>query len=142
MKTVRITLQPGRKAVHDGVGGKHKDNAIVTLPDDAADLLIAAGSAQPMGADGEIQARAQAKARSDAIRQAEQQARSRRAMAVHDNLPQEVRELVAEHGDAAAEAYLQHLADQAQQQDAPTPQQRMNRKQRRQLRQRVEGDDV
>jgi hypothetical protein len=142
MKTVRMTLPPGSKPVHDGVGGKHSDNAIVTLPDDVADILITRGCAQPMGADGEIQARAQAKARVDELRMAEQQARSRRAMALHDNLPQEVRELVAEHGDEAAEAYLQHMAQQAEQPDVPTPQQRLNRKQRRMLRQRVEGDDV
>ena len=111
-KRVRFdfTLDPrhaARKDWHDGLGGVHKQGAVVTLPAAAADDAVGAKAAVFVDGQSSIQVHRERDASLEAHRIAEQQARSKAVMAMHDNLPKAVRRGVHEHGDEVAHDYIE-----------------------------------
>lgn len=114
MKTVQIDLsqRTNKSPVSDGIGGKHAHGAVVQLPDEVADALIGLKVAFPVDGSSLIEAQRKAKEQAEVNRLAEQRAAAARRMALHDNLPPDVRAAVHEHGDEATEAYLAHLQQQ------------------------------
>lgn len=137
MKTIKIALPPERKNVHDGLGGIHINGAVVELPDETADALVAMKLAAFADASSAIDAAKAHKERADIERMAQQKARARSAMAVHDALPAEVRVAVHELGDDVTEDYLAGL--EREYESAPS---KPNRRQRRMMQQKPEGGDV
>lgn len=132
-----IGVGPKKKPAHDGLGGKHADGAIVDLPDGTALRMIAAGTAAPVEG-GAIAIRKQAEEHSDRLRLAQQQARARQSMIVHDSMPEDVRHAVYEHGDEVTETYLAELDRQDSELTQPS---KLNRKQRRMLRMKEDGGE-
>lgn len=119
MKTIKIALPPERKNVHDGLGGIHINGAVVELPDETADALVAMKLAAFVDASSAIDAARAHRERADIERMAQQKARARSSMAVHDSLPAEVRVAVHELGDDVTEDYLAGLNREAEEPDEP-----------------------
>lgn len=138
MKTIKIVLPPSRKNVHDGLGGIHVNGDVVELPDETADALVAMKLAAFADASSAIDAERAHKERAEIERMAQQKARARSAMAVHDALPAEVRVAVHELGDDVTEDYLAGL-ERDDSEPAPS---KPNRRQRRMMQQKPEGGDV
>ena len=131
---LKITLPDHMADIHDGLGGVHRNGAIVCLPAPIADAFLAKKLAMP--ADGSMVAQAQKQAeerRAEAIH-AEQKARSAAAMNLHDNLPPEVRQAAAEHGDEVVQEYLANQAQLAEEFEQAMQPAKLNRKQRRAMR--------
>ena len=132
MKSVRITLAgTGRVDLHDGIGGVHLDGHMVELPDEIADAFVAAKLAVFLDGSSAIEAGKLAKERAEAHAVAEQKRRAEQMMHLHDNLPKEVRELAAEHGDDVVEDFLAEQVRLAQVHASP-----------RALDAAIEGDDI
>lgn len=112
-KTVQIDLTKlahvENPKVSDGLGGEHSHGAVIALPSDTADQLIAAGFARPVDAKIAANAVAAAKERAEELKTAAQHARAKSAMDVWDSLPPEVRAEAQEHGQEVVERYLAGL---------------------------------
>lgn len=138
---LKITLPEGRHEVHDGLGGVHRDGAVVRLPASVANAFLAKKLAIPADGGMVVQAQKQAEERQAVAEAAQQQARSKAAMSLHDNLPPEVRQAVHEHGDEVVEQYLANQQELERKIEAQM-QPRLTRKQRRALRDTPEGGDT
>ena len=110
MKTVKMVLTGKKKPIADGIGGKHADGAVVSLPDAIADQFVASKLAVFVDGSSSIEAAAANKVRRDEAVMAQRKAMAMRAMQIHDNLPADVRSQVHEAGDEATERYLAHLS--------------------------------
>lgn len=119
MKTIKIVLPPERKNVHDGLGGVHVNGDVVELPDETADALVAMKLAAFADTSSAIDAAKAHKERADLERMAQQKARARSSMAVHDSLPADVRAAVHEHGDDVTEDYLAGIAREHESETLP-----------------------
>lgn len=138
---LKITLPEHMQDVHDGLGGVHRNGAVVRLPASVADAFLSRKLAVPADGGMIAQAQQQAAERQAVADAAGQQARSRAAMALHDNLPPEVRQAVHEHGDEVVEEYLAHQQELERKIEA-VMQPRLTRKQRRAMRGVPEGGDA
>jgi hypothetical protein len=113
MKTIQVKLDhTTRSDLHDGLGGVHKHGAVVSLPDDIADQLVAAKLAIFLDGSSAIKATAANKAAQEARIQAARQHSAKMRMELYDTLPKEVRARADEEGDSVIEDYLSSLPSQ------------------------------